>query len=72
MDPGSHRRTTFMEGVMSIKPVNLQPEDLPLDFLEPNDGQVTGDSSLSTAKAPTAAPGATQSVTGTGSIKVSG
>jgi len=72
MDPGIHRRTTILERVMSIKPINPQPEDLLLETLDQNDGEVTGDTSLFAAKAPTAAPGATQSVTGTGSIKVNG
>ncbi|MDP1831007.1 MAG: hypothetical protein Q8K67_03025 [Geothrix sp.] len=57
---------------MSIKPVNPQSEDLLLEALDQPIGEATGDTSLTTGKAATKAPGATQSVTGTGSIKVNG
>ena len=72
MDPGSHRRTTFMEGVMSIKPVNLQPEDLSMEALDQPIDEATGDTSLTTGKTAAMATGATQSVTGTGTIRVNG
>jgi hypothetical protein len=72
MVPGIHPHNSFMEGSMSIKQNNPQSEDPSPEALAQSIGETPGDATLIAGQAITKAPGATQSVTGTGTIRVSG